>query len=280
MLTAGDKCVLAFEDLSFEVDAESGARVISVRVGGRELLSSKSIHPQNFGSTFWTSPQSDWSWPPVPALDSEPFTVVDVGAGSCTLVSRVVSAPEHPNVDGIRVQKTFEVDVERRAIRAEYRIENHGGTVKRLAPWEITRVPPHGLTFYAADCPPSPGGPFVITPTQAGAGARWFEHTSGLGKTKLISDGQGWIAHLAGDVLLVKAFADVHADDAAPGEGEIEIYSEDSYVEVENQGAYVEIPPGAHHDWTVRWYARRLPATVAGVALNPDLVSFVAETIR
>ncbi len=41
----------------------------ALRVGGRNLLTGPEIDAGNFGSTFWTSPQSAWGWPPVPEVD-------------------------------------------------------------------------------------------------------------------------------------------------------------------------------------------------------------------
>src|SRR5947207_14800898 len=61
--------LLSWDDVSFEVDARTGGRVTALRLGGRNLLTGPEIDPGNFGSTFWTSPQSSWGWPPVPEVD-------------------------------------------------------------------------------------------------------------------------------------------------------------------------------------------------------------------
>ena len=65
---------------------------------------------------------------------------------------------------------------------------------------------------------------------------------------KLFADGrEGWLAHVDGDALLVKTFAVVPRAAQAPGEAQIEIYATPAhtYVEVEVQGAYETIAPGA-----------------------------------
>ena len=48
-----DGChVLAWDDVSFEVDARTGGRVTALRLGGRNLLTGPEIDSGNFGSTF------------------------------------------------------------------------------------------------------------------------------------------------------------------------------------------------------------------------------------
>jgi hypothetical protein len=279
-VTRGDRCVLEFGDLYFEVTQGVGGRVTSARFGSHEILSPASVHPLHFGSTFWTSPQSDWSWPPVAEVDSAVYEVTS-DESSFSLLGPRVSAPAHPAVDQIRVRKTFRADPEHQAIRVEYAISNEGARPTRLAPWEITRVAGGGLTFYASDGEPATSGPFPLTPTTRAGGALWFQHEDGFAETKQCNAGKGWIAHATQQgALLIKVFANLTLAEAAPGEGEIEIYSNTRYVEVENQGAYAEIPPGGISNWTVCWYLRKLPPSIALRSGSAALLSFVTATIQ
>ncbi len=279
-LAHADRCVLELGELALELTRGVGGRVTSLRLGAEELLCPASVHELHFGSTFWTSPQSDWSWPPVPEVDSEAYDM-ECERGVCRLTSRRVSAPAHPVVDGVRIRKTFRVEPERNSLACEYAILNEGQRPKRLAPWEITRVAAGGLTFYASDEAPRSSGPFPITPVQHALGSYWFQHQEGFPKTKLCSDGQGWIAHVSKQrTLLLKRFEDVIPGEAAPGEGEIEIYSDLRYVEVENQGAYRDIPPGGLMSWTVRWYVRRVPSDIAVSAGSRELLAYVCAIIE
>lgn len=281
-IARGDRCVLEFGDAYFEVAFGTAGRVTSARIGQAELLLPSTANAANYGSTFWTSPQADWRWPPLAELDTAPFTY-SVDGASCTMVGPKVCAPAHPNVDALSLSKTFTADFARQALSIQYTVHNHGSFRKRVAPWEITRVAGGGLTFYASDSAPSAGA-LPLLPTSAAAGCHWFRHTSGLPESKLFGDGKGWIAHVTSDnLVLVKSFPDIRPAQAATGEAEIEIYSAPSaknYVEVENQGAFSEIPPAGTLDWTVRWYLRTLPSTVLPTAGNPELVSFVQRTIR
>ncbi|HEX7499431.1 MAG TPA: DUF4380 domain-containing protein, partial [Polyangia bacterium] len=88
--------------------------------------------------------------------------------------------------------------------------------------------------------------------------------------------------HVGGDLLLVKAFRDTAAAQAAPGEAEIEIYTDagHSYIEVENQGAYVSVAPGATSIWTVRWFLRQLDPSVSVQVGSAGLLSLVRGLIK
>jgi hypothetical protein len=72
-MATGDAYSFAFAAVSFTVNAETGARVTSLSVGGTELLAGAAINATNYGSTFWTSPQSAWGWPPPAPSTSSPY---------------------------------------------------------------------------------------------------------------------------------------------------------------------------------------------------------------
>ena len=56
--------------------------------------------------------------------------------------------------------------------------------------------------------------------------------------------------------MLTKRFADLTPEQPAPGEAEIQVYVNrgKTYIELESQGAYTTLAPGAELSWTVRWY--------------------------
>ena len=100
---------------------------------------------------------------------------------------------------------------------------------------------------------------------------------------KLFADGrEGWLAHVEGDALLVKTFAVVPRDAHAPGEAQIEIYATPAhtYVEVEAQGPYETIAPGAALSWRVVWLVRRLPADVPRTVGSAPLLDFIRGLIE
>lgn len=290
-LVRESKCVWEFGDVFFQVDPAIGGRVTSARIGATELLVTPAMHAMNYGSTFWTSPQSDWSWPPLAEIDTAPYVPMAVDAeAACTMTGSKVNAAARANVHEVSVSKKFSADFARQALVVEYTIHNQGTAMKRLAPWEITRVAPDGLTFYGADTPPfvpamlAPVPPTL--PVTNAEGCFWFKYDASVThNAKLYGDGKGWIAHVTPqNLLLVKTFTDVQPAQFAPREAEIEIYASNNatgrYVEVENQGAHADVAPGQTLSWTVRWYLRALPANVMATAGNPALVQFVQQTIQ
>jgi hypothetical protein len=120
-------------------------------------------------------------------------------------------------------------------------------------------------------------------PTETAHGQTWCAPAKTTGEGKVFADGSGgYLAYAVGEYILIKRFMDTPASQAAPAEAEIELYvnADHSYVEVENQGAYASIEPGATRTWRVTWYARRLPPGVSASAPHADLVAFVAKTLQ
>ena len=266
-----------FGDASFEVDAEHGAHITAFRIGERNILIGPETSPINYGSTFWTSPQSDWNWPPPPELDSAPFSVSGEGA------DLVFEGPPMP-ATGLAIRKRFRADPDRETVSVEYGIHNTSDQERTVAPWEISRVPTGGLTFFPL------GKGIESRSTLASrelAQVAWFTYDPEpiTDHQKLFAHGgEGWVAHAdpARGILLLKTFPQIAPEDQAPGEAEIELYADPkhTYVEIEQQGAYRPIAPGAEVKWTVVWRLRRLPTAIKLVAGNKDLMALVRALIR
>lgn len=268
------------------VDPALGGRVEQWTYAGRTLLSGPEAHPDNWGATYWTSPQSDWGWPPVPEVDHAPYTLEGAAtADRVTLVGPVATIGERR----FRIEKRF-VARPNECIDTEYRIVNVGSAPFAMASWEISRVPAGGLTFF-------PGGDRVLTPIAPHAellldlqeGVFFYDHGRfELGASRKVhADGrEGFLAHVlparanegrSEGMLFLKLFADSPAERQAPGEGEVEIFAnfDGRYVEVEVQGPYDTIAPGASSALVVRTLARALPPELA--TDRSALVAWVRE---
>ena len=260
------KHVLEFDDIVFEVDPRVGGRVTSFRLGGAEALLAPDVDPRNWGSTLWTSPQSDWGWPPPAEFDDVPYTVEPAPEA-------IVLVGPPSDLLGVSLVKRFSADRGRRSILVEHGIRNVSSRPKTYAHWEVSRVPAGGLTFFPTGA--SAGG--SLTVRRIGA-ATWYEHEpTGLTDegAKSFADGTGgFIAHVAGRLLFVKSFADLPPEAQAPGEGEVEIYANNRYAEVEVQGAYATIAPGTTATWTVRWSLRTLPQGMPVEPGSAELLGF------
>ena len=281
--TNGGKYQLTLGSTYLELDPANGARMTALRASGSagpNLLADSATTGQddNWGSTFWPSPQN-WAWPPtvegsINAINTLPYSVVS-DALTLTLTSQLnATAPT------VSVVKKFSADVAKLAIVIDYTMTNGGTAPVTVAPWEITRVAAGGITFYAEASPPVVhDAGMVLPPTTLTDGVRWYQHDpSVVDPTKFFSDGKGWIAHAAGDLLLIKSFPDLTPEQSPTGEAEIEIFAAPKYVEVENQGAVKTLAAGEALHWTVRWYARKLaqPAVVG----SAELVAYVQNQIK
>jgi hypothetical protein len=258
----------------FAVDAAKAGRIVTFSLAGKNILTAaKNSQDNNWGSTFWPSPQSAWNWPPPAEIDPGPYTPMLCGA-TLSLSSQTSA------LLALSVIKQFSVDAVTGVVTIQYGLVNHGTQAQKVAPWEITRVAAGGLTFFPMGAgQPIKGAQALLNLQMIGGGA-WFAYDAAAitSEQKVFADGyEGWIAHVDGNLLLVKAFSDTPAANAAPGEAEIEIYTDagHSYIEVENQGAYVSVAPGATSTWTVRWFLRQLDATVSVVPGSADLLSMV-----
>ena len=233
--------------VSMTVDAARGGKVVSFRYADKEVLS-QTRFPNSFGSTFWTSPQSEWNWPPVAEYDTKPFEArVEADA--------LVLTGQKSERFGYRVCKRFSVDPKDGAIVITYTIRNESPETRQVAPWEISRVPNGGLIFFEAKAVESGNG-MAPMPFEFRKGGAWYAVDEARENRKVNADGRGWLAFCDGGLMFVKRFDDLQPGQPAPAEAEIQIYvnTGKTFVEIEEQGPYTTLEPGGSLDWSVRWY--------------------------
>ena len=234
-------------DITMTVNAAQGGKIVSYRLGDKEVLSQTRM-PNSFGSTFWTSPQSEWNWPPVAEYDRKAFNAEVNG-------NVLVLTGEKSERFGYRVRKEFKADAKNNSIAITYTIVNESGETRKVAPWEISRVPNGGMLFFdAKEATPAnnmKGMNFVFEQKAA-----WFTLDEDKENRKINADGKGWLAFSDNGLLFVKKFQDLKAGEEAPAEAEIQIYANPgkTFVEIEEQGAYTTLAAGEELDWTVTWY--------------------------
>ena len=265
---------LAAGDVALVVDARAGARVVEFSLAGENLLTTAALHPLNYGSTFWTSPQSDWDWPPPAEIDVEPYRAAVIG-------DRAVFEGAPSRQLGVAVTKSFRM-TDAGTVAIEYMMTNRGVTSAAVAPWEVTRVAHDGVTFFPSSHRGQPPGARPPVASVDIDGILWVPHVHPVPQDqKLYAGGsRGWLAHAAHGTLFVKTFPRVENTATAPGESEVEIFSNQCprYVELEQQGALSTLAPGAATSWTVIWH---LVALSAGTPLTPGAPELLAavETV-
>ena len=233
-------------DVTMTITPEKGAKITSLKYQDQEVIS-QLRWPESFGSTFWTSPQKEWNWPPVFELDKGVYEVVEKD-GHLVMTSPVSEKLKY------RVRKDFSTDNKDGAIVITYSIINESGEERKVAPWEITRVPNAGVIKF--DAPVESIWPAGLMNFEQKDGVACYAADEAQQNRKVNADGKGWLSYENNGLVLTKKFADLKADEPAPGEAEIQVYVNrgKTYIEIESQGAYTTLAPGAELSWTVRWY--------------------------
>lgn len=284
MTQSGSTLLLESGPLLLEVLPAWAGRVGGLFYRGQPLLTDKTVHPTNWGSTYWTSPQAAWGWPPVAAIDSEPFE--KVGETPLTLRGPVAEI----GASRLRLEKKYQPRPELGAFDFAFTLENMGSTAAQAASWQISRTP-GGLTFFpTGERELTPIAPHGALELQRLEGVSFYEHSNFvLGRSlKVHADGrEGFLAHVIGSglddsLLFMKLWRDTRADEQAPLEGEVELFANEDgkYVEIEVQGPYEHLPPQGRSTFCVRWVVRPVPPSIRVEVGSAELVAFARSVAR
>lgn len=267
--SADEGFVIKAGDVTMTISAKEGGKVMSYKYGDKEMLSQLRMQNQ-YGSTFWTSPQKEWNWPPVTEFDRGAYTAQDLADTPNQLVLTSQIARKLP----FQIVKQYNPDPKGKYIRVAYTIINKGDTERKVAPWEISRVvaDEEGLIFF--DAPVESITPAGLIPFKGEAGASWYNFETGAQNRKINADGKGWLAYAANGLLMIKKFDDINPSQPAPDEAEIQVYVNQgkTYIELESQGEYKTLEPGQSLTWVVDWYLIPLKDKAEPSAKLLDLV--------
>ena len=273
--SADEGFIIKAGNVTMIVSAKEGGKIMSYKYDDKEMLSQLRMANQ-YGSTFWTSPQKEWNWPPVTEFDRGAYTdETDAAKSSKSLMLTSQVARKLP----FQIQKQYTPDPKGKFIRVSYTIINKGDAERQVAPWEISRVvaDESGLIFF--DAPVEGITPAGLIPFKGEAGASWYSFEQASQNRKINSDGKGWLAYAADGLLMIKKFDDLTPSQPAPDEAEIQVYVNQgkTYIELESQGEYKMLAPGESLTWTVDWYL--IPLKDEAVP-SKKLLDLVRKTIK
>lgn len=259
------------------VDPRVGARITSLKLGAYEFITGPDVMEGNYGSTFWPSPQSDWSWPPPAVLDSEPYSTKTEGDTLQFVSSRDTRT-------GLQVVKKI-CPGKTGWLNLVYSMKNVTDSVRKVAPWEITRIRKGGLLFFPVGHNPLDRKSFDPAPVKIIDGVAWYRDAKKRPAENLLTtaDGtDGWAAYAIDGRLFIKKFPNIDQHRLAPAEGEITVYvsKEADYVEFEIQGIYKALKPGENSDWQVEWTAVDIPELVIVKEGSGGLVEFARKLVK
>jgi hypothetical protein len=285
-MDVGGVYTLTLGDLKMVVDSGTGARITEFSLRGTNVLVTQQDNV-NYGSTYWPSPQSSWCtagggcWPPLEGIDNHSYTGTIDDANSIHFTSEATPIPTVAG-SAIIVSKQLTPVPASGAIDVIYTLTNLSVSSVSLAPWQVSRVAAAGVILFGPGSSPptyatNSDPEFMVT---EGAGDLWYAPAPVHHDSKVFADGAGWLAQVTPDRLLyATSFPDIQPADAAPGEAEIEVFTNTSYVEMEAQGAFTAIAPGDSLTWTVRWKLRRLPGSTTVTSGNADLASLASAAL-
>jgi hypothetical protein len=271
---------LTFAGLVLEVDPALAGRVTSYRLGSDEVLTGPDVHSDNWGSSFWLSPQDAWGWPPPAEIDTAAYT--------SSLDGKVLVLTGPPvaggSIAGLAIRKYFSANAEQSVACIRYEVHNHSDRPREVAAWEITRVPRSNLQFFPEGAPGDVKKFQDVLPLDSSGGVAWLKYDpQHMDRDLLVGrDGaEGWLASARADLLFIKQFPEIIEGRPAAGEAEVLLFlnGQSAYVELEAQSAVRRLEPGQALAWSVRWYARRLPAGLSVRTGNPELVDFARSIL-
>jgi len=275
----GNRYRFAWGDVVLEIDAAAGGRVATLSLGGADLIVPvpAANDPTTYGSVFWTSPRSAWTpqtWPPPVMIDSAMYN------GGINGTHVALDGPADTSI-GVSMSKDYSADATTGWIKIVYTI--HVQKAQKLAPWEISRVPRGGIVFFPLGSSVT-AGPLTITQQSGTPKTVWFDDapktaTSPNGD-KLYADGSGsWEAYVLNGNMFLKRFADVPANAQPTGEGEIDVYPGNGFLEFEEQGPYAMIAASGTVTYTVEWKAVKVPSSISVAVSSTPLLDFAKQQV-
>jgi Domain of unknown function (DUF4380) len=258
------------------ISPAKGGRVISLKMDTFEFLAQevKRGDPSSFGSVLWSSPQSEWNWPPLAEHNSKPFSIAcDKDKTAIVLTSEI-----EPKT-GYQFVKSYSIGKRPETFLMRYKIVNNSDKAKSVAAIENSRINPAGFAYFPkGDTEPS-SGIFYPLEIQNIDGIVWHKFEPSKIRQdhhKVMMDGkEGWLAYSNQQYVFIKRFADISANETPETERQIEIFGHSNrmFGELKHQSALHHLNPGESFTWEVEWEVRALPQEANLQLGSPDLVS-------
>lgn len=181
---------------------------------------------------------------------------------------------------GGELTKRYRLDAARRTVELTYTVVNTTADTARPAASDAHRVVSGaGLSFFPGEQRLLPGSTLKLNVRQP---VIWFAHEQSR-EPKLVEAfvpaAASWVATVSDGLLLVKTFGDATKATVVVRSAYDPETKQRPWVELAERTSF-ELPPGASATWSVRWFVRKLPDTIAVKPGNPELLGFVKGVIE
>ncbi len=258
-------------DATLVLVPQIGGRIMAYSLTGSETLFYQ--NPDEFGKLYditpqpwhnyggykvWNAPQDRWGWPPDPWLDYGPYSVQILGP----LKVRTRGAPSFET--GIVYTREIEMAESGSRVSINQTMTNITDHEVEWSVWDVTQLQrPDWIVF--------PLNPKSIFPDgvnhhndKSKESKGWhvvddWMYINYLGDGgKLGADSHaGWIAYVKDNQIYLKIFP-IYADEKYPHKGDtVEVYTAETYIEVEVLSPLVKLGPGKSYTFTEQWYLMR-----------------------
>ncbi len=267
----GNTYTLSGNGYYFTVDASVSGRISEFSLSNTQIIVQGTGEHQ--GSTFWSSPQSVWNWPPPFNMDGGSYTVSLISNNTVLILQSYAV-----NETGLILIKRFQAAPETNRMILIYSLSNFTSSNIQAAPWEVTRVDKAAMLYFPKES--SFVGSSDLSPSTETSSECWYNNITVSWKKSFRDGAENWIASLYSGFLFVKKYqSNISQSSFASGESEIEVYAGDNYFEVEEQGTLTTLASHSRLDWTVVWTALAIPASINTVEGSVDLLNWTRTQV-
>ncbi len=216
------------------------------------------------GHRFWAAPETV---PDTYEPDNDPVAIEEQADGM-----RLIPPPGV--LTGLRRIVEVRMPPDRPCVEVEHILVNEGGEVREVAPWALSAMAPGGEAL--VPLPPKIPHPERLTPNQLWtlwgytdlSDPRWsfaprhvlLRQDPARGPTKIgLAHREGWAAYRVGGAVFVKQFERVANARYPDGGVNLELFANESLLEMESLGPLTRLAPGQSVRHRERWSLHQEP---------------------
>lgn len=203
------------------------------------------------GSKVWPAPQSSWRyiWPPRRDIEQK-GGLCEIGKDGSLLLKTPLARSS-----GVRFERKIELFPDRPGLRLTETIINESSLARKLSAWEVSQIKPKGLIILPLSKKSEMKMDYGTVPPHAMLSSFLFIRDDMYKRKLSIRSEYGISAYFYKGTLLVRRELNVPVKGNYPdGDGNVEIFCGNGYIEMEGMGEIRALKPGERRSFTHEWY--------------------------